>query len=256
MKFILSALATVSLLCLFSCKKGNSDSSLNPPGDPCDRVKEVLLYNQYADPVLQHEADVIYDNQGRVKTIIGKGKNRSDYTYFKEKIELKATDIFGNDISVTYFLDSKGRITRTSYFDFQYTYNEGGYLISLFNPYGTGGVINGSTLNILSYENGDLVHVTNDVENSEYSDIKFTYYEEPNQDMMGYNNPLYISGLIGDRPSFFLMKAGYYGKLSTHLMKSVKFNNGYSAWPQNYTKDAKGRVVSIVDKWAFNYACP
>lgn len=256
MKLLLPPLAIAAMISLFSCKKGNSDFTFNPTGDPCDQVNEVLLYNLYAEPVLQHEADVTYDKQGRVKSIIGHGKNRSDYTYYNDRIELKATDIFGNDISVTYFLDSKRRITRTSYFDFQYTYNEEGYLTSLFQPYGTGGVINGSTLNLLSYANGDLVRITNETDNSELSDIKFTYYEEPNQDMMGYNNPLYISGLIGDRPSFFLMKAGYYGRLSTHLMQSVKFNNNYSPWPINYTKDGKGRVVSMVGKWTFNYACP
>lgn len=256
MKVLFSGLASLAFLYLLSCKKGNNDSTSNPPIDPCDLVTEVLLYNQYADPVLQHEVDVTYDKQGRVKSIVGKGLNRSDYTYFDDKIELKATDIFGDDISVTYYLDNKGRITRTSYFDFQYTYNDEGYLTSLRQPYGTGGVINGSTLNLLTYENGDFVRVTNEIPNSNHNDIKFAYYDEPNQDMMGYNNPLYSSGLIGDRPSFFLMKAGYYGKLSRHLLKSRKDNDSYPPWPIDYTKDAKGRVVSMVGEWTFKYACP
>ncbi len=246
----------VFLLLLFaSCKK-----DIETPGgtntDPCNRITAVSYYSPYVAPTWQLTATVEYDNKGRVKKIIGEGQNATTYTYYKDRIELVATDIFGDNISVTYYLDEKGRVTRTNHFDHKITYDAEGHLVSYRKPYGTGGQTTGYNSYNLTYEDGNLVRITCPDNNVLYSQIDFTYYDEPNQDLLGYNQPLYIGGILGDRNTFFLTSAGFFGKQSKNLYKSVDMNDGYTHGTIQYTTDAKGRKTSTVTAFKFDYQCP
>ena len=102
-----------------------------------------------------------YDDRGRVKSVKGEGSNQSTYNYFKDSIQLLATDFNGMDISETYYLDSKQRIVNTKFFNYNYTYNDDGYLISYKAPYGINpGQVLGFTQYNLRYENGNLVELS------------------------------------------------------------------------------------------------
>jgi len=74
----------------------------------------------------------------------------------------------------------------------------------------------------------------------------FTYYNEPNQDLMGYNSPLYIGNVIMDRNTFYLIKAGFFGSQSKNLL-----NAGIT-----YQYDSSGRIISEPGEYSFVYQCP
>lgn len=251
----ISCLLALLLVVFTSCKKDN-DTPGRTNTDPCNRIVTVSYYSPYVPPTWQLTATVEYDDQGRVKKVIGEAQNASTYTYYKDRIELVATDIYGNDIGTTYYLDGNGRVTRTSFFDHKITYDAEGHLISYRKPYGTGGQITGYNSYNLEYENGNLVQVTSPDNNVLYSQIDFTYYDEPNQDLLGYNQPLYIAGILGDRNTFFLTSAGFFGKQSKNLYKSVDMNDGYTHGTVQYTADAKGRKTATAGAFKFDYQCP
>jgi YD repeat-containing protein len=247
-------LLVLLLVVCTSCKK-DKDSPGGTMTDPCYRIVAVSYYSPYVPPTWRLTATVEYDDQGRIKKVIGEGQNAATYTYHKDRIELVATDIFGADISVIYFLDEKGRVTRTDDFDHKITYDAEGHLISYRMPIGTGGQITGYISYNLKYENGNLVQVTSPDSNVSYNQIDFTYYNEPNHDLLGYNQPLYIAGILGDRNTFFLTSAGFFGTQSKNLYKSVDMNDGYTHGTVQYTADAKGRKTGTA-AFKFDYQCP
>jgi hypothetical protein len=244
----------VFLFTLFvSCSKEDTDSNAV---NSCDKIVEALSYHPYENPNYQTTATIQYDEKGRLKTIIGGGQNKSEYTYFKDRIELKATDIFGDDISITYYLDNAQRVIRTSYYNNDYKYNADGYLIAYKQPYGYNDQINGYTQYYLKYENGNLIEVYTPDQNVSRKKVTFEYYNEPNQDLMGYNSPFYTSNIIYDRNTFYLLQGGYFGKQSKNLLKSVDYHEGYPIWPIKYGYDQKGRITKIEEGYIFKYQCP
>ena len=66
---------------------------------------------------------------------------------------------------------------------------------------------------------------------------------------------LYIGAVLGDRNSFFLISAGFFGRQSTHLYRTVAINDQWSNSEITYKKDAKGRITST-GEFAFDYQCP
>ncbi|HYK47243.1 MAG TPA: hypothetical protein VEV83_18835 [Parafilimonas sp.] len=240
------------VLLFFSCSK-NQDAATT--SNPCNNIVQVLAYNAVTDSY-DPDVDIVYDDQQRIKNTKKKGLSQAIYTYYSDSIRLEATDIFGNDISVTYYLDTKNRITKTNFFDYEYTYNDDGYLISFKEPLTSNGHVTGSIQYYLTYENNNLQELyTNDV-STDLRQVTMEYYPEPNQILIGYNSPLYLSTVIPDRNSFFLIQAGFYGKESENLIKHIDFHDGYSAADKTYKKDAQGRIIQIPEHYAFNYQCP
>jgi hypothetical protein len=145
---------------------------------------EVLEYhpvtNSY-EPIV----DIVYDAEGKIKNTKKQGLSQANYTYYNDSIKLDATDILGNDISTTYYLDNKQRIIKTDFFNYDYTYNDDGYLVSFKQPYGYNGQITGYNKYYLTYENGNLKEVYSDLGNGYTKQITMEYYAEPNQILMG-----------------------------------------------------------------------
>jgi hypothetical protein len=73
---------------------------------------------------------------------------------------------------------------------------------------------------------------------------------------MGYNSPLYIGQVIGDRPTFFLIKKGFFGKQSKDLLKTVDYHDGYTGGSITYQYDSTRRITTIQDGYQFRYQCP
>jgi hypothetical protein len=248
MRYFLTA---IILILIVACSKNKPEDQ---QADPCNNILEVLRYQPYGTPTYQTTASLTYDDQGRIKTVIGEGSSRSDYTYFNDRIVLTAKDIFGNDISTTYYLDNMQRVTRTNYYDYQYTYNSDGCLISYRQPYGNNGQITGFTQYYLKWEDGNIAEVYTNDANIADRKYAFQYYIEPNQNLLGYNSPLYISNVVGDRPSFFLIGSNFFGKQPKNLYKTLIKNDVYNG-TVTYQYDAKGRISSIKDVYQFNYKC-
>ena len=231
-----------------SCSKDKISGQI---GDPCDQIVEVEQYLPVGPVEWESLATYEYDSKDRLKSF-GDGTNTTTYTYHKDRID--AT--FSNNSNVTsYYLDAKGRIKGTSHFDHQYTYDGNGYLTSFRSPYGTGGQILGYVLYTLKYENNDLIEVSTSDQSVSNKKITFQYYNEINQDLLGYNQPLYIASVLGSRESFYLVKAGFFGKQSAHLYKTLSINDVPPTGQMQYTKDAKGRIIST-NYYRFSYRCP
>lgn len=242
------------VLFFYACSK---DDGKDQKEITCDRIVEVLSYHPYDNPQYQTTATITYDEQGRVKVVKGEGQNTSEYIYYNNRIELTAKDVFGTDISEIYYLDNAKRIVRTKSFDYAFTYDGQGYLISFRQPYGTNGQITGYTQYYLRYLDGNLQEVyTNDQTVSNKS-VTFNYYGEDNQEMLGYNSPLYVSSVLGDRNTFFLIKGGFFGKQSKNLLKSADYHQSYTTFRDIvYVKDVKGRIINTKEGYSFNYNCP
>jgi YD repeat-containing protein len=233
-----------------SCKKQDASTPL-PTGDPCDRPVEILRYQQDSLTTV-HNVTITYDDKGRVHTANGPWDFRTTFTYQKNRIVATAADGVGNDVSQTYLLDNEGRITGTIDFEHQYEYNQQGYLQTIRTVLPASSALDTLIISI-SYQNGDPVRITSNNENL-FDEMVYTYTDKPYQDLMGYNHPL-VNAALMSRPAFFLSKAGYFGKLPTHLIQSMR-KDPYLAIDFLYAKDNKGRVISIVGQWAFNYQCP
>lgn len=240
------------LVCI-SCKKSKDDKGGT---DSCNAIVEALSYAPYPDPHFETTATFTYDDKERLVSVKGFGLNKTQYTYYADRIESKATDFQGVDISLTYVLDNAGRITGTNFFDNKYTYNSDGYLISYRHPYGNNGQVLGYTQYYLTYNNGNLVEVSTPDPNVSRKKVTLEYYSEAHQEMMGYNSPLYLSQSLGDRNTFFLIKGGYFGKQSKNLLKSLDFHQGYPPGIKNYSYDSKGRISEIKEGFSFKYQCP
>jgi hypothetical protein len=228
---------------LLSCKKNNDET----PVYSCDQITKVIFDN-FIDPL----ATIVYDGEGRVKYIKNDGKSSLAYTYFNDRIELHAIDYNGDENGLTYYLDANGRIKGTSLFDNQYTYNDEGYLVSFRQPYGTSTHIIGYDVYTLKYEKGDLVELFSPT-NVTVKKVNFKYYDDLNQDLLGFNQPLYM--MLGNRSSFHLIGSGFFGKQSTHLYKTYALNDIWSDYQIPYTRDGKGRITSQSD-YDFEYYCP
>jgi hypothetical protein len=200
-------------------------------------------------------AAIAYDERGRVKHVTGEMKNASTYTYYKDSIVLSATDIYGKNIGLTYYLNANGRVKGTSFFDNQYTYNADGYLVSYRQPYTYNDQIKGYNFYTLRYENGDLIEIATADINVSWKKINFKYYDKVNEDLLGYNQPLYTGGVLGDRNTFYLIKAGFFGKQSAHLYKTLAINDSWTNSEMLYSRDANGRITYTGD-FTFKYKCP
>jgi hypothetical protein len=237
-KYIL-LISCISLL-LVSCKKENSSAN------DCNNIVQGYNYNPVGSPILT--ATFTYDGAGRVSSVKGELQNASSYTYYKDHIVLNATDIYGNNISNYYFLDNAGRIVGP---DSNYQYNSAGYM-TLFKS--------GSSYYTLTYTNGDLTEMFTPDLTVSRKRVVFTYYNEPNQDLMGYNSPLYIGDAIYDRNSFFLIHKGAFGKQSQHLLKDITFydqsNTPTGGGRETYEYDSTGRITAIDGEFSFTYQCP
>jgi hypothetical protein len=242
-----------SLLILSCSKPKDEETDETPPVDPCDQIVKVETYNYAGNPPTSTAIE--YDEQGRVKHVTGEALDAATYTYYKDSLVLSATNEYGNDISVKYLLDAKGRITGTSIYENMYAYNADGYMVSFRMPYYYTNQMPVYVLYNLKYENRDLIEMTSTDNNVSRKKINFKYYDETNQDLLGYNQPLFI-GVLPDRNSYYLTKAGFFGKQSAHLLKNVTTNDLSTTADVQYIKDAKGRITSIVHGFAFTYRCP
>jgi Domain of unknown function (DUF4595) with porin-like fold len=242
------------LVLLIACSK----SKVTTPTlvDTCDQITESFDPHPYT-ALGPPTAVFTYDDQGRLSHVKGQLQNQAIYTYYNDSIVLSATDIYGVDIGTTYYLDNQHRVTKTRFYDFDFQYNTDGYMTSCKLPYGNNGQIMGYTSKFLTYTNGNLTEVTTSDPNVVPQKISFGYYDEPNQDLMGYNSPLYIAGILGDRNSFFLVRGGYFGKQSKNLYKSLDWNTpGYPPGTVGYNKDSSGRATEMITGFSFTYRCP
>ncbi|HEV3249314.1 MAG TPA: DUF4595 domain-containing protein [Puia sp.] len=234
-----------------SCSKSN-----NNPVNTCNQIMEAFDPHPYG-ALGPPTAIFTYDDQGRVVKVKGQLQNQASYTYYNDSIVLNATDIYGVDIGTTYYLDNQQRIRGSKFYNSEYTYNADGYMIYCKLPFGNNGQITGFTPKFLSYTNGNLTEVSTTDPNAVPQKISIGYYNEPDQDLMGYNSPLYVSEILGDRNSFFLVKAGFFGKQSKNLLKTLDWNSVY--YPPGtviYANDSTGRIISEQDGFSFKYRCP
>jgi hypothetical protein len=236
-----------------SCKKSSKEETTKV--DPCNQIIEVLDFSPYRTPNYQTTAALTYDGEGKVKTVKGNAQNATEYVYYSDRIEIKAKDFFGDDISDTYYLDKNKRIIGAASYNYDFKYNAEGYLISFKKPYGVTSII-GYNQFYLKYENDNLTEVYTEDVNVSPKKASISYYPEANQDLLGYNSPLYISNVIYDRNTFFLIKAGFFGKQSKDLFKGIDWHDGFSYGSTNYTKDSKGRITKINEGYMFKYHCP
>jgi hypothetical protein len=237
-----------------ACSKSTENKST--PVDTCDQITQAFDPHPYG-PLGPPTAIFTYDDQGRVSHVQGQLQNQASFTYYNDSIVLTATDIYGGNIGTTYYLDKQHHVTRARDADYDFQYNGDGYMISCKLPYGNNGLITGYTPKFLNYTNGNLTEVTTTDPNAVPQKISFGYYDEPNQDLNGYNSPLYISEILGDRNSFFLIRGGYFGKQSKNLYKSLDWNSPY--YPPgtvSYVKDSAGRITAMQDGFSFTYRCP
>ena len=241
------------IVSFFACSKSKGDA---PTTDPCDRIVELFDYHPTETPQYQSAFVFTYDAQGRVTLAKGPGLKKAEYTYSKDKIVLNATDNWGVNTSTTYFLNSKGRIKRTDHADEAYTYDNEGYLIS-FKHYA---VYNGQIMRYIPYfltwENGNLAELYTTDQISSLKKVAFQYFDTPDQNMAGLNEPFYIGQILFDINSLFLLQTGFYGKQSKNLMKATNFNDGGFSGPTSYQYDAKGRIIQVSVYYKYSYQCP
>jgi hypothetical protein len=235
---------------VLSCNKDDGKPDVEPAA-PCDRIEKVVRYGFVSNDT----TFITYDDKGRVSHIKAGGKNEATYTYYKDSIVVKATDNIGIDISRTYFLDIRGRVRRTSYYDNRYTYNYSGYLVGFRQPILENAQFATWADYTLTWKNGDLVEMYTTKANAANRKVNFKYYDEPNQQLLGYHQPLYLGTVLGDRNTFYLIAAGFFGKQPAHLLKNVGINDQWDAADITYTKDANGRV-NATKYMGFGYQCP
>jgi len=242
----LSVLLLLSLV--LSCSKNNTTKTAT---NDCNEIVEVM---QGGECCYYTAATLTYDANQRIKTVVGQGLNRTEYTYYSDSIGIKATDINGNDISGTIYLDNLQRATGSRYFKGAYTYDADGYLSSFKKPYGNNGQVTGYTQYYAIWENGDLISVyTNDLNVSTKS-ITFQYFNQPNQNLLGYNSSFYVGEILQDRNSFYLLNGSFFGKQSKDLLKSINVNGSQSN-DITYQSDSTGRIIKASDFYKFGYKC-
>ncbi len=255
---MLAGTRTIFLIALivtafFSCSKSKTDS---PKTDPCDRIVELFDWHPYETPQYQLALIFTYDAQGRVTLAKGPGMKKAEYTYYKDKIVVNATDNWGVNTSRTYFLDNMGRIKGTDFFDHQYTYDSEGYLISVRQYYEYNGQVLGFHPYFLKWENGNLAELYTTDQIAAHKKVTFQYYDSPNQNMAGFNEPFYIGQILYDINSLFLLQSGFFGKQSKNLLKDAIINDVDFPGMTTYKYDAKGRIIQVSQNYKYNYQCP
>jgi hypothetical protein len=250
-RYLFAALMPIIFL-TSSCKK-NSEKTANI--DPCNQITEMVQFYPYGNPQYQSEAVFTYNENGRLSTVKGQGQYTVEYVYHSDRIEMKAKAISGDNITNTYYLDKNQRVTRTAGDNYDYKYDANGYLISYQQPYGSTG-ISGYTQYFLKYENDNLIELYTNDPNVSKKKVTFTYYSEPNQDLMGFNSPFFQSSVIYERETFFLIRGGFFGKQSKNLLKGVDPHDGYGERIVKYTKDSKGRIINQNEAYTYRYQCP
>ncbi len=244
---------TLLLTLFISCSK---DTPPDTSENNCNKILEALDYNPSGNPTYQTTATLTYDSEGKLKTVIARGLNKSEYIYYNDSIVLKAKDINGVDIGQVYYLNNQHRITRTKFANEEYKYDANGYLISYKQPYGNNGQIFGYTQYFLTWQNGNLTSVFTNDPNVSRKKITFQYYNLPNQNLLGYNSPFYDGSILYDRNSFFLLDGLYFGKQSKDLLKSSNLNDINQSGDIIYQSDSNGRIIDLAGFYKFKYQCP
>lgn len=250
MKYLISLLI---LTVVISCSKNKSTDTVETN---CNNLVEVLDYNPFGNPAYQTTATLTYSSESKIKTVIGQGSSKSEYTYYNDSIVLKATDMNGANIGQVYYLDNLQRVKRTKYANEEYQYNTEGYLISYKQPYGNNGQTLGYTQYYLIWQNGNLTQVYTNDQTVSRKKVTFQYYNLPNQNLLGYNSPFYDGSILYDRNSFYLLNTSYFGKQSKDLLKSSTLNDTNQSADIIYQSDVTGRIISLGDFYKFKYQCP
>lgn len=247
---ILLFISTFFLITINSCSKDKN----NNPETQCNDVKELLNYDILNIPSPGKE--YIYDKTGRIIHIKGQNQNETFFKYSKTTIEQNITYFQGaSKKKLTLYLDNKGRITKTSEFNYDYKYNSEGYLISFNDPFIYMGELIRYTTYYFTYEKGNLIRISSTDNNSFHGTTNFSYFDAAAKSCMGYNSPLALLGMVNifwDHQ--ILVEKGFFGKNSKNLLKSVNFSRGNREWPQEYQFDAKGRIVRY-ENYGFKYQC-
>lgn len=214
-----------------SCSKSGNDpkKSIDPVVDPC-RIVTVEVIN--GTPVTYS-----YDSQGRVSQTTNLfGFGTGTFTYSTYNVTFKNAK---DGSTYNFVTDAQGRIVSDKYDT--YKYDAEGYLIEKND---------GSVTSefVLSYSNGNLVKVVRRGE--ETSTI--SYFDERNQDLMGYESPLF-SSLLFNMHTFSGIMVRFTGKQSKNLVRSittvkkdpdtnkeVEFRDTYT-----YQKDSDGKVIAM-----------
>ncbi len=241
------------ILSLSSCSKTGSDKSTPgiPEIDSCNQVVQVNFYNV--------ETRITYDAAGRIIDVVGEAFNHSAYTYFKDSIRVAATDVNGVDISTTYYLNEKGFITGTSFFDYRYTYDDSNRLISYRSPYSTGftpGQVGGYVPYNLYYQDGNLIELSTTDRTVSRQKVSLYYSDTAYQNVLGYTSSLAHSGVIFDRNTIYLIGEGFFGTQNRTLCNALDIHDGRGAGSKiDYGYDAKGRITSMFSEYFFVYRC-
>lgn len=222
-------LATILLFSACS-KKGNDPEVIV---DPVSKTCQIVTVEEVNESPITYT----YDDQGRVLKVTELyGFGTGTFTYSAGKVTFKDSN---DGTNKEFNTDTQGRIVSDS--RDTYKYNADGYLTEKND-----GSIPAEF--VLTYTNGNLVKVVTD--GKETSDI--TYYEdEINQNLMGFENPLF-SGLLFNHHTFSSLTATFMGKPSKNLVKSITVVekdastglNVQTTETYTYQKDSDGKVTS------------
>ncbi|HKG08103.1 MAG TPA: DUF4595 domain-containing protein [Pedobacter sp.] len=221
-----------------------------PQKETCYDVAEVLI--AYGNDKNGPGDSLFYDSRGRVTKVVHELTSQVTYDYLESRIQMKGTNILGTDISTTFFLDDQKRIVRTTA-NYEFGYNSEGYLIFCKFPIDNNGTVTGYSTLDFKYEGGNVTEVS-ETEGRTVTTRKFEYFDEPQQDLMGWNSPLFGAGFFSDIYVFYLSEAGYFGKSGKNLLKSFNDRKG-NILMRKYKKDAQGRIVLMDEGRAFVYKC-
>ena len=234
------SLSTILLMTLaFSCSKKDA------PGKNCHRVEQVYEVLQAGTIAATPFASITYDDSARVRTVVGPGAEKREYTYYKDSITLKTIyETRGGPVHTTYLLDSEGRVVRSRKTDYNFRYNAEGYLVAFQRPNGQD-PYSGYIPYAVRWEGGNLAEVAPADPAAPVKPINLTYYTQPHQELAGFNSPLWEGRVLTEWDMLYLAPGGYFGKTSRDLLKVAV-----------YEMDDKGRAVTMQDRWAFRYSCP
>ncbi len=214
----------LAVLGLTSCKKAEKGSSNCKITSVNDQRGSISTYT--------------YDTAGKVSNVTGLyGYGDGIFTYQRGAITFTSSM---NEPNKTFYTDHSGRITQ--YGTDVYKYNTDGYLIEKSLRYY--GIVPEFSL---SYADGNLVKV--DINGKKTAEI--TYYDEPVQNLLGYETALCSDLLYNDENGFHTMDATFIGKGSRNLVKSITLKH-ISTVDNNpeqlketrvYTKDQNGKIT-------------
>lgn len=227
-------------LLIVSCTKERT-----PDVRTCNRIVQVFDAFPNGGTAGSPFATIAYDDSGRVRTVIGPGEERRVYKYYPDSIVLKTIYANGTEVADTYVLDGSGRVVRSLAMDYNFRYDDEGYLATFQRHNGKWGQDSRYIPYNLRYANGNLAEVYSSDPEAPLPRITLSYYDLPNQELAGFNSPLWEGRVLADWGMLYLVPGGYFGKASRDLLKAALCRF-----------DDKGRIVSMVDRYEFRYQCP